>query len=233
MIYIVHGDDHPKNRKLVINQQKNFPPNNRTEKNIEDTTPKELYELLNSVDIFGSRPSVILNVPKGKITDADEYVRVINKTPKDAVLIIFSKDTMLKSNEFIKNAKGFAAKVVLNEKPKTGNVFGFVDMLMSKNKNSAHKALEDLKEEGADPFYILSMISYGLRNVAQAKEPGESFSSKTPFVKSKAEKQARNFSKEEILKLFDLLYQTDKKVKTGKMDTEIALPYLVEKITDF
>lgn len=56
MIYIVHGDDYPKSRKLIINQQKKLAMGLKTERDVSDITPKELYEIACSFDIFGNAP---------------------------------------------------------------------------------------------------------------------------------------------------------------------------------
>ena len=230
MIYIVHGDDYPKSRKLIINQQKKLAMGLKTERDISDITPKELYEITCSFDIFGNAPFIVLNIPNTKVAEVEKFLGVMKKIPKETVLIILCSRELGRTNAFYKNAKDLQARVVLNTETQDSNVFKFVDALFMKNKTVAYDELEKLSQEDTNTFYILSMILYGLRNITHAKYNTVEFAKKSNFVRNKAIVQAENFSPQDINELYTFIYRTDKKLKTGLINQEIALVYTVEKI---
>lgn len=230
MIYIVHGDDYPKSRRLVINQQKKMAMGLKVEREAAEFSPRELYETACSFDIFGNPPFVVLNIPHTKMANAEEYIKVMTKIPKETVLIILCARELGRTNAFYKNAAKIRAKVVLNNQPEDSNIFKFVDSVYFKNKHTAYEELEKLTDDGADPFYILSMLLYGLRNLAHAKYNTAQFAKKKSFVREKALSQADRYDHHDIINLFDFMYQTDKKLKTGMIDQNIVLVYTIEKI---
>ncbi|MFC1722427.1 hypothetical protein ACFL0C_02135 [Patescibacteria group bacterium] len=232
MLYIVHGNDYSKSRKLIINQQKKLSSQNKTEIDLAECTPKKLFELINSFDIFGNPPFVVLKIPTTKVFDMNKYIEVMTKIPKDSLLIILAEGNLSKSNEVIKNASKLKAKISHNEKIIQANIFKFVDQLMIRNKKTAYAELHKLIEEDTDPFYILSMVMYGIRNVATAKEPSESFEKKSPYVKIKATAQASNFDRQEILDLYSFIYKLEKSLKTGQISPDLVIPYVIEKISN-
>ncbi len=230
MIYIVHGDDYPKSRKLIINQQKKLAMGLKTERDISDITPKELYEIACSFDIFGNAPFVVLNIPATKVADSETYVDVMKKIPTETVLIVLCDRELGRTNTFYKSAEELHARVVLNTETQDSNVFKFVDSLFMKNKLAAYDELEKLTQEDTNTFYILSMILYGLRNITHAKYTTVEFAKKSNFVRNKALVQADNFSTQDINELYMFMYDTDKKLKTGLIDSEVALVYTIEQI---
>lgn len=230
MIFIVHGEDYSKSRKLIVNQQKKLNVETKKEFDVTEIEPNELGDAVFSFDMFGEAPFVILNISKAANKNLDAYLNIAKKTPKDASLIILSNKKLTKSNIFIKNAVKIKAKEIVNNKDITGNIFKFVDYLFYKNRIAAYKELNKLTQEENDPFYTFSMILYGLRNVLHAKYETKEFSKKSPFVKEKAQRQAEKFSKEQITNLYNQLYETDKKLKTGQMSSDIVLTHTIEKI---
>jgi len=169
MIYLVHGDDYAKSRRLVLNQQKKLSMGLKVERDAADFSPRELYETACSFDIFGNPPFIVFNIPNTKIAESEEYIKIAKKIPDKTVLIILCQKELGRTNAFYKNASKLKAKVVLNNKAQTSNIFKFVDSVFFQNKNSSYEELEKLTDEGNDPFYILSMLLYGLRNITHAK----------------------------------------------------------------
>lgn len=230
MIYIVHGNDYPKSRKLIVNQQKKLTSNIKIEKDISEISPKELYEATSAVDLFGNPALVVVNIPTAKVADFDRYLKILKKVPQETTLILLAENKLSKSNLFLKNAPDLKAKIALNQKPPMSNVFKFLDHLFMQNRRGTYQELEKLTEEETEPFFILSMILYGIRNLTHAKYLTDDFLKKSGYVKSKIIKQAENFTKEELIDLFGLAYETDKNIKTGKIQKDIALTQTIEKI---
>lgn len=227
MIYIVHGEDTAKSRNLILNQQKKLTAKDRFELDILDSSPSDLFQKLNTKSLFGEAPFVVFNITKAGRTNVDKYVEICKGTPRDTVLIIYSEKILSTKNAFIKNLK---SKEVISELKPQGNVFKFTDTLFYKNRNSTYKQLQLLLNEEKSPFEIFSGLLYALRTLAQAKFESESLKTLKPFVKSKAITQAKNFTKEDIVNLFQQFYEMDRNSKIGELDPDMLLTSAIEKV---
>lgn len=230
MIFVVHGQDYSKSRKIIVNQQNKLNVTHKVELLIEETSPAQLLESVSSFDIFGTPPFVIFNISKAANLNVDRYVEVAKKTPVKSTLIILSNKTLTKTNPFIKSLNANDTKIVENTLAESANIFTFVDNLFSKNRMGTYQELTKLLIDDNDPFYIFSMILYGLRNVTHAKFGSSEFEKKSPFVRTKALSQAKNFTHSQLQDLFVTLYTIDKDLKTGKISPDIVITYTLEKI---
>ncbi|OGC45906.1 hypothetical protein A2V49_02535 [candidate division WWE3 bacterium RBG_19FT_COMBO_34_6] len=230
MIYIIHGNDYSKSREQVISLYNKTKSSQKIELKGSDIDQKTLSGAVFGVDIFGETPFLVLDISDLKNQAITEFLPILKKTPENITLIILHNKEIGKTNEFLKNAQLLKANVILNNKFIKSNVFRFVDFLFSKDRNSTYRELGFLQDESADSFYIFSMIIYGLRNVTNAKFQTSAFKEKSDFVRMRSIKQAALFSKENILNLYGILYDTDLKIKTGKIPPDIMLSYTIEKI---
>lgn len=235
MVYIVHGEDYPKSRKLISNQQSKLETGSRIELDAVESTPQKLLESVCTSDLFGNFPFVVLNItdlPSNKTNNIklNKFVKIVASALEKATIIVLSGKDLGKTHPFIKSAPKLRARVVHNKTTPVSNVFNLVDALFSKNTTATYKQLRLLELENTDPFYIFSMVLYGLRNVAHSKFESIEFSKKSPYIQSKTKTQALNFTRLSILTSFKKLYEIEKKLKTGQISPEIALTYSVEYI---
>jgi DNA polymerase-3 subunit delta len=121
------------------------------------------------------------------------------------------------------------------------DVFSFVDRLGERKPKEALQELRLLLDSGEDPLRLLGMIIRQYRLIIAAKsfseEGGRSqdlprvlgeITRKPPapvhrFVAEKAAKQAEQYSLAELKTIHSRLVETDRAVKTGKIDQELAL----------
>jgi len=116
---------------------------------------------------------------------------------------------------------GFTEKV-----PKS--IFPFLDALGRKDEARAFLELDRLLQQGREPIYILTMIVYHLRNTARVLfDPQESKKVLHPFVYKKTVAQAKNFSTEKIVQLYDRAFRSDLALKTSTQDGRLVLSRLV------
>lgn len=231
MIYIVHGDDIAKSRILILNQQKKLQISSRIEVNTEEADPEGLYQIVNTPDIFGVFPFVVLDISQAGRTNLDKYMEAAQRSTKNeqANLVILSNKPLSKANTFIKNLKALNAKELqLNAEP-IGNVFNFVDALLAKNRTRTYKELGKLNEDTA-PFEIFNKIVFGVRNIMLAVLEAPSFEKLHPYVKKKTLDSARKYKKETVLKLFTELYEIEKGTKIGEIDADTAVTLAIEKV---
>jgi DNA polymerase III delta subunit len=206
MIYIVHGDDYPHSRNMILNQLKKLEGSSRNEINISDTTPTDLQTMCCSFDIFGNPPFIVLDISGAGRMNMEEYVKSVSKTPKETTLVILSSKELSKTNPFLTNAVKLKAKIILNQLKPTSNVFRFIDNVYSGRRDQSYKELRTLLIEKNDPFYLFSMLLYGLRtNYGKLRE-------------------------ENVNKLFKELYEIDKGSKTGDISPDVMIVYSMEKV---
>lgn len=101
------------------------------------------------------------------------------------------------------------------------NIFEMVDALGYKNKNKVLKIFNQFLEKGQDEIYLLTMFIYQIRNLIKVKSGGKL--QMHPFVIRKSTQQAKNFSFEDLKKIYHQLLIIDFDIKIGKRDAKTAL----------
>ncbi len=117
------------------------------------------------------------------------------------------------------------------------NIFEMIDALGQRNGQRALKLLHKLLEDGNPPLALLGMIVRQFRIMLQIKELegkgmsraeiGRRLKDLHKYVIQKGSRQARNFSMEQLERVYDKLLETDWAIKTGRMDPVVALDMLV------
>ncbi|MFZ5424488.1 MAG: DNA polymerase III subunit delta [Patescibacteria group bacterium] len=233
MLYIIHGDDEVSSRKqLLVLKSKyvNFPSR---ELAFTDTTPQGLLNACVSFDVFDGAPLILFDISKAGRASLDDYLNVCSSLPEESVLIVFSNKLLTKTNPFIKNALKLKAQVFTSQAYKNTNIFSFVDAVFYGNRKQAYLELKKLLIEKEDPFYIFTMLLYGLRNLALGSYNAPGYSKMSPFVKSKVNKQLAGFSSADIKDLYSYFYELDKRAKTGQVSSDLLIPLSIEKVLGY
>jgi DNA polymerase III subunit delta len=126
------------------------------------------------------------------------------------------------------NQKIGVADIELLIKPEIDlNVFEIIDAIGTKNKNKALKLMGDYFEKGEDEIRLLGMFVYQFRNLIKVKSAPTENLGLHPFVLRKTGEQARNFSFEELKKIYYQLLTIDFNIKLGKVNAVTALELFV------
>jgi DNA polymerase-3 subunit delta len=119
------------------------------------------------------------------------------------------------------------------------NVFDLVDALGRRDGKRAMRELHRLLELGENALGLLAMITRQFRLMLQVKELQEKNLSapemakvlgQHPFVMEKIGQQARNFSIEQLERIYTHLLDIDVGIKTGEMGDVLALDVLVAEL---
>lgn len=119
------------------------------------------------------------------------------------------------------------------------NIFDFIDALSNKNGHVAALAIHKLLSDGKNELYILTMIVYQFRNMLivadlQGKKMSQPEIAKKaklhPFVVQKTSATLNKYSKGRIEEIYLLLSEIDFNIKSGQIDSNLALWILIEKI---
>jgi DNA polymerase-3 subunit delta len=108
----------------------------------------------------------------------------------------------------------------------TATIFETIEALSSGNKSQALALFHQQIEKGEDPFYVLAMYEYQIRNLLKIGEcvwDGNSnqyaiakLTGLNPYVVQKGLMQVKNFSVDGLKAVFLQLQEVDVAVKTGK-----------------
>jgi len=119
------------------------------------------------------------------------------------------------------------------------NIFKTLDALAQRDKKTAFRLLREHLTQGENELYLFSMFVYQLRNLIKLKDliekgaPFYSLAKKSglhPFVVRKSSEQIRNFSFEQLKKIYKYLLEIEIKLKTGRINGRTALDLLVAEI---
>ncbi len=119
------------------------------------------------------------------------------------------------------------------------NIFKTLDALAQKDKKTALRLLHEHLEKGENEIYLLSMFIYQIRSLLKLKDlidKGTPFynlakiSKLHPFVVKKSSEQLRNFTLDQLKKIYQQLLEIDLKIKSGRIDGTTALDLLIGEI---
>lgn len=141
-----------------------------------------------------------------------------------------------KLSNYKKNSLVKREDVELLVRPGVENdIFKTIDALASKNKKQALDLLHKHLDNGDNSLYLLSMIAYQFRNLLIIKELMDNKKSLSacglhPFVIRKTSYLCSQFSMPQLKKIYRKIFQIDSDIKTGKIESELALDLLVSEI---
>ncbi len=119
------------------------------------------------------------------------------------------------------------------------NIFDMVDALGHRRTAQAFALLAQLRNEGAHPLYLLTMIVRQYRILVQVKALMEEGLDRDNIARKiklhtyptqKAMAQARQYSSKQLGSIYDRLLDTDVAIKTGQMEANLALDMLVVEL---
>lgn len=115
-------------------------------------------------------------------------------------------------------------------------IFHLIDAIAFRNSQKASSLLIKFLEVGENELSILGMIVWQFRNLLLISDLLSSGANQKeiikktglhPFVVQKTIRQAKNFSKEKLKKIYEKLLEADFSIKTGRLEAPLALELLV------
>lgn len=180
----------------------------------------------NSVMVFeeGSDLQVVLGSLATPSLFSDQQLIILENPPEDFTnyplpttdyqLILWFDHEILDKKPIMQWVKK-NGQVLFFPEAKEVSVFPFLDYLATKD-NRAFLEIAKLKKGGFEIQYFMTMVFYLLRNLAVTPKNAPS------FVKSKLEKQRKNFTLEKITNLYKDILGLDFKIKSGLLEKEQA-----------
>ena len=125
-------------------------------------------------------------------------------------------------------------------RPKTEtNIFKTIDAISLEDKKTALGLMHSHLEKGDSPIYLFSMIELQIKNLIVVKDLSDkgmpfplilSDSNLHPFVARKSYQLSHKFTMERLKKIYWKIFKLEIKIKTGKIESSVALDLLVTEI---
>lgn len=202
MLLVLHGPAINRSREKLLELKKKFDPENVMifEKGAKIS---DILENVQTVSMFSKERLVIIENVSNEIFPK---LLTINN---ELLTIIFWYDSEIDTKNLSK------AQVLFFPEAKEVSVFPFLRFLGVRDKE-AFIELDKLKRVGFESQYFITMILYLLRNlVVTPKKAAE-------FVRVNNIKMRKNFTSEEIIRLYKKVLEVDFKIKKGLMDVTQA-----------
>ena len=204
-LHLVHGPAISESRKKISEIRNGFETDNII--SLENPNAAQVTELLLSLSLIDdNRLFIFENPPK------DLYFKKLFLTD-DLTVIFWFDDDLTEKDQLLRWVKQQKGQIINFPESKEITAFSFLDALGYKDKK-AFLELERLKKAGFDTQYIITMVYYLLRSLAQDNKK------MPPFVQKKILKQRQNFSS--IKDLYKLVIENDFKIKNGLLNEQQA-----------
>lgn len=226
MFALIYGTNEVAIRNFVLKSAQEVKASTIKEYDLEND-PVSAIETTLQTDIFGESALNVIDVSKIIKAQLEKLFDSFKRYPNANIILVSSKD-LETTSPVVKVVRAFRGKIIPATVARPNEVFKFLDDLFSKRERQCYQSLQKLLEIDNDPVYILVMLQYQLKNIALVKFGlGNKL---PPFQLSTAQRQAQNFSKEQILKLYELLYNYDVALKTGRILPEAVALLATQKI---
>jgi|SRR3989338_1414710 len=190
-----------------------------TVKNIEKLEGTKLYKWI--VEEFNIRDCSATERVAKKIVDlvSNDSWRIINEIEKTAAYRV-SGEVVIQDVDLLVNSKT------------DPNIFNLIDAMAAKNRSRSLELLYQELKLGRDPYYVLTMVAYQLRNLLMVKDMkakgyGQIEVAKrtriNPFVVRKILNTVDRFSQEELIKTYNQISNLDVGFKNGTLNLEDSL----------
>lgn len=154
-------------------------------------------------------------------------------------LVNYKRDSFSpKSSSDERKIEAKDVKLLIKPKIET-DIFKTIDAVSENKKDKALAFIHFHLEKGDSPLYLLTMINFQFRNLIIIKDliekntPYYKIIGKSklhPFVVRKSYQQAQNFTLQKLKKIYLKIFETDFRIKTGKIEPEAALDMLIAGI---
>lgn len=115
------------------------------------------------------------------------------------------------------------------------DIFKTINAIADRQKGKALTLLHSHLEQGESPLYLLSMISWQFTRLLAVKEKEEKGEnpynlSWHPYVVKKSKHLTPKFEFQTLKKIHNKITEIDFKIKTGRIEPELGLEFLIAKI---
>lgn len=208
---LLHGNAKIVSRKKLIDLKQQYDPNSISVYE-QGTKVQDILGGVMTMPMLGEERLIILENPPEDLT--------FDFQPAVSLVIWYEKEISDKKpiyEYFKKNGQ-----IAYFPEGKERSIFPFLDMLVAGDPK-AFLELEQLKLNGFEIQYFITMLFYQLRNLAviPAKSP--------QFVKEKIARQRQKFPLQKVKNLYKEILEIDFKIKSGLLEVSQAEFLIISK----
>lgn len=175
--------------------------------------------LFSTVSMFGDKSLVVV---EGKLDGKQVDLSKLMSSEVD--LVVWVGEKLRANDSLLTTIIKLKGSVEVFDEKIDARIFPFLDAVSQRNRKAALRELSALFSSGSDPIYITTMLVWQFRQIIAPEMA-------SGFVKKKVEMVKKNFSFEELRRIYYQLLQTDVALKTGEGVGEAMLEEFVWKIT--
>jgi DNA polymerase III subunit delta len=225
-----------KDAVLIFWEKVNGKKGNKLFDFLEKKCKKQQFELLEGAKLY----QWVQNEIKEINSEVSISIKALEK------LVFFTGNNLLLLNNEIEKLAAYKNKGEIEEKEINmlvkskinSNIFETIEAFSIGNKKKAILCLDEQLKNNQDPFYVLSMYVYQVRNLLKIEDALEKTSNRFeiakitklhPYVVQKGISQIKTLKPGKLKSIFSKLQEIDAKAKTGKADVKNALEkFIVE-----
>lgn len=214
-LVLLYGNGFSAMSQKLSSIRKNFNSVSVIEVNDSDASGTELAGIFGQ-QLFTEKRLVILDNYNGKLD--------FDKVDDDGLTVVVTvKKALSPTSELLIKARKFGAQVYFFSEKGETPIFPFLDLLAEKNKKALYQLESYLDEWGGQ--YALTMIFYMFRR--------QILPLRNTFEARKIESQKKNFSTDDICRLYKEGLETDFNIKSGNIDEKLGITLFIQKILAF
>lgn len=213
-VIVYHGEDVDASYQAVADEVKEAKKNGLSVFKLEgkELDQERFFSLTSQGDFFATGKLIVINGllsrPKSKVRD--QLINLLQESEERIILWEGKKITPASEKLLVKANKKYF--------PQKEKIWQF---LASWEKNNQNEKLVQLFEETCvqtDALYLLTMLMWQVQQLLEVK--AGTFVG-APFRKISLESQAKKFTEEELIKLYNLLIDLDSRAKSGGLKTAL------------
>lgn len=213
-VIVYHGEDVDASYQAVADEVKEAKKNGLSVFKLEgkELDQERFFSLTAQGDFFATGKLIVINGllsrPKSKVRD--QLINLLAETEERIILWEGKKITPASEKLLTKASKKYF--------PQREKIWA---LLASLEKNNQNEKMVQLFEETCaqtDALYLLTMLMWQVQQLSEVK--AGTFVG-APFRKNSLESQAKKFTEEELIKLYNLLIDLDSRAKSGGLKTTL------------
>lgn len=197
---LIHGGDSVRSHQKILEIKKRFDKLSIVECRGETLDSKSLGETVRSSSFFSSQRLILVENPPVNFKLSE--LPIVEDV---SLVFIFPKDLTI-SCEILEDANSLHASIFYFPKRLPVNIFAYLDLVAEKKKDAIVRLDQVYNEYGAQ--YLITMLVYSLRRLILSSN--------------------KQLPLEKIKTLYELILETDFKIKSGMIDEKLALSLLIQ-----
>lgn len=216
MTTLLHGDNIPQSRlalgQILANAKQAGPLEVRR---LEGTTllTQDLTQSLQAKSLFSEKRIVLIeNLFVGRPSKSrDALIRIIRQNEPETQIILW-EGRLIPATELRK----LPTKMRIRTFKLSPSIFRFMDSIAPGNTKRMLTLLEETKQQESAELIFFWLARRITQLISAKLGEAELVSSLQPWLRSRIREQSQRFSLDKLLGIHQTLYETDKKIKTGR-----------------